>query len=334
MKKFLSVLIIAILTVVSFASCGTNTGEPETSATPVTTEESFTPADFKIGALKGPTGMGISKLMDESEKNTYRNNYSVELFSAPTDVTALLLKGELDIAAVPTNLAATLYNKSEGKIQLLALNTLGVLYVLEKGDTVRSIKDLEGKKIYSSGQASTPEYALNYVLKANNVNCEVEYYATHAELATHALAGDADIILIPEPQVSTILSKNSDFRIAVDFNEAWNDACENKAIFSMGCLAVRKEFATENKQALEEFIKDYTASVEFVNNNAKEVSEIIAKYEIVASASIAEKAIPNCKMVTVTGEEMKTKTATYLQILFDSDPTSIGGALPSEDFYY
>lgn len=334
MKKFLSILIISVLTAVSFASCGTNNNLPTVSETPISTEESFAPADFKIGALKGPTGMGISKLMAESENKPYRNNYSVELFSAPTDVTALLLKGELDIAAVPTNLAATLYNKSEGKIQLLALNTLGVLYVLEKGDTVHSVKDLEGKKIYSSGQASTPEYALNYVLKANNVKCEVEYYATHAELATHALAGDADIILIPEPQVSTILSKNSDFRIAVDFNEAWNEACDNKAIFSMGCLAVRKEFAENNRQALEEFVKDYTESVEFVNNNAKEASEIIAKYEIVASAAVAEKAIPNCKMVTVTGEEMKTKTATYLQILFDSDPKSIGGALPGEDFYY
>lgn len=335
MKKFLCVVIALML--LAFTACGkteTNVPTPTPETEPTATAEEFTPATFNIGALKGPTGMGISKLMSDSENGKYKNTYKTELFSAPTDVTALLLKGELDIAALPTNLAATLYNKSQGKIQLLALNTLGVLYVLEKGNTVHSIKDLEGKKIYSSGQASTPEYALNYVLKANNVNCEVEYFATHAELATQALQGNADIILIPEPQVSTIIAKDPSFRIAVDFNAAWDEACGNTALFSMGCLAIRKEFAENNKAAVEQFVKDYAASVQFVNDNPKEGAELIAKYEIVPSAAIAEKAIPNCKMVTITGSEMKTKTQAFLQILFDSDAKSIGGALPGEDFYY
>lgn len=333
MKKILCVVIALML--LAFTACGkTETNVPTPGNGPTATAEEFTPSTFNIGALKGPTGMGISKLMAESENGKYKNPYKVELFSAPTDVTALLLKGELDIAALPTNLAATLYNKSQGKIQLLALNTLGVLYILEKGETVRSINDLEGKKIYSSGQASTPEYALNYVLKANNVNCEVEYFATHAELAANALQGKADIILIPEPQVSTIIAKDSSFRIAVDFNAAWDEACNNTALFSMGCLAIRKEFAENNKAAVEQFIKDYAASVKFVNENPKDGAELIAKYEIVPSAAIAEKAIPNCKMVTVTGNEMKTKTQAFLQILFDSDAKSIGGALPGEDFYY
>lgn len=313
-----------ILCVALLFSIGCTKNEPE----------SYTPVDIKIGALMGPTGMGISKLMDDSKNSKTANNYSFELFSAPTDITGLIINGELDIAAVPTNLAATLYNKTNGEVQLLALNTLGVLYILEKGNTVNSIKDLEGKKIYSSGQAATPQYALDYVLKMNNVTCEVEYFATHAELATQALSGNADIILIPEPQVSTILSKNSDFRIAVDFNSAWDEATENKALFSMGCLAIRKEFAQNNPQAVEKFLEEYAASVKYVNENVKEGAKLIAENKIVSDVEIAEKAIPNAKMVTISGDEMKEKTKTYLQILFDSDPKSIGGALPGEDFYY
>lgn len=327
MKKIFSI----ILCVAMLLSIGCTQVEPEA---PLNTPDNYTAVDIKIGALMGPTGMGISKLMDDSKNNKTANNYTFELFSAPTDVTGLIINGELDIAAVPTNLAATLYNKTKGQVQLLALNTLGVLYILEKGNTVNSIKDLEGKKIYSSGQASTPQYALDYVLKKNNINCEVEYFATHAELATQALSGNADIILIPEPQVSTILSKNADFRIAVDFNAAWDEATENKALFSMGCLAIRKDFAEKNPQAVEKFLEEYASSVKFVNENVEEGAKLIAENKIVADVNIAQKAIPNAKMVTISGDEMKEKTKTYLQILFESDPKSIGGALPGEDFYY
>ena len=339
MKKLFSVVLCFIL--LFSIGCTQNAGnQPDSTpvitpdATPEVTAEPYTAVDMKIGALMGPTGMGMSKLMDDSKNKKTANNYTFELFSAPTDITGLIINGELNIAAVPTNLAATLYNKTKGQVKLLALNTLGVLYILEKGNTINSIKDLEGKKIYSSGQAATPQYALDYVLKKNNINCEVEYFATHAELATQALAGNADIILIPEPQVSTIISKNPDFRIAVDFNSAWDEATENKALFSMGCLVVRKDFAEKNPQAVEKFLEEYTASVKFVNENPKEGAKLIAENKIVPNEAVAEKAIPNAKMVTISGEEMKTKTKTYLQILFESDPKSIGGALPGEDFYY
>ncbi len=328
MKKLLTITLALTLVLSIFAGCNTT----ETNPTP--TPESYKAVDIKVGALIGPTGMGMSKLMADSDQKKTANNYNFELFSAPTDITGLILNGELQIAAVPTNLAATLYNKSKGGVKLLALNTLGVLYVLEKGNTVNSIKDLEGKKIYSSGQAATPQYALDYVLKQNNVTCEVEYFATHQELATQALKGNADIILMPEPQVSNILSKNSDFRIAVDFNAAWNEATNNTSIFSMGCLVVRKDFADANPKAVEKFLEEYTASVQYVNNNPEDASQIIADYKIVADKAIAQKAIPNCKMVTISGEEMKTKTKPYIQILFESDSKSVGGALPGEDFYY
>lgn len=336
MKKIISLVLSVLFVFSAFIGCSNVQDEVVVTPTPEATAETevYKPVDIKVGALIGPTGMGMSKLMDDTKNNISANKYSFELFSAPTDITGLIINGELDVAAVPTNLAATLFNRTKGKVQLLALNTLGVLYIMEKGNTINSIKDLEGKKIYSSGQAATPQYALDYVLKANNVNCQVEYFATHAELATQALAGNADIILIPEPQVSTILSKNSDFRIAVDFNSAWDEATENKALFSMGCLVVNKEFAQTNPKAVEKFLEEYTASVKYVNENPSDGAKLIAENGIVPSAQIAEKAIPNCKMVTISGDEMKTKTETYLQILFESDPKSIGGALPSEDFYY
>ena len=334
MKKLFSLLLCLVLLL--SIGCAQNVKQPESTPvnTPEATPETYTPVDIKVGALMGPTGMGMSKLMADSKENKTANKYSFELFSAPTDITGLIINGELNIAAVPTNLAATLYNKTKGQVKLLALNTLGVLYILEKGNTINTIKDLEGKKIYSSGQAATPQYALDYVLKKNNINCEVEYFATHAELATQALSGNADIILIPEPQVSTILSKNPEFRIAVDFNSAWDEATENKALFSMGCLVVRSDFAEKNPAAVEKFLEEYAASVKYVNENHQDAAKIIAEYKIVSDENIAQKAIPNAKMVTISGEEMKTKTETYLQILFDSDSKSIGGALPGEDFYY
>ncbi|MBP5661708.1 MAG: ABC transporter substrate-binding protein [Clostridia bacterium] len=339
MKKIVCLLVSGMLLASALVGCTGNQTETPTAAPTETAEPSQTPfvyegTTFRVGALMGPTGMGMSKLMKDAQDKKTVNDYGFELFSAPTDVTGLLINGELDLAAVPTNLAATLYNKTKGKIRLLALNTLGVLYVMEKGDTVHSIADLEGKKLYSSGQAATPEYALNYVLKQNNVTCEVEYFSTHAELATQALAGNADLILIPEPQVSNILTKDPAWRIAIDFNDAWDEACDHTALFSMGCLVVNADFASAHPDALQGFLLDYAASVQYVNENPADAAALIAEYGIVPSAGIAEKAIPNAKMVCITGAEMAEKTKTYLQILFDSDPKSIGGAIPADDFYY
>ncbi len=326
MKKIISIFVSVMLLASVFVGCGGNNADNGENIGGRTA--------FNIGVLSGPTGMGMAKLMNDALNGKYDNEYNVELFSAPTDITGLLINGELDIAALPTNLASTLFNKTNGQIQLLAVNTLGVLYVLEKGDTVHSVRDLEGKKIYSSGQASTPQYALDYVLAQNGISCDVEYFATHAELAAQALAGNADIILLPEPQVSNILMKDAGFRIALDFNAVWNEASDNKALLSMGCLAVRKDFAQNNKDALEKFIADYGASVKFVNENIEEAAEIIKAFNIVTSAEVAVRAIPNSAIVLIRDDEMKTKTDAFLKILYESDPGVIGGKLPDESFYY
>ncbi|MBR2860319.1 MAG: ABC transporter substrate-binding protein [Clostridia bacterium] len=334
MKKLVAIFLTLLLFV--FAGCSQSPADvtPTPDAPQNTpTAEAYVGIDINIGALKGPTGMGFSKLMTDAQNNKTANNYDIELFANPTDIPALLKKGELDIAAIPTNLAANLYNKNNGNVQLLALNTLGVLYVLENGNTVNSIKDLEGKTVYAFGKSATPEYALKYVLKQENVNCELEFFDAET-LNTMAMKEEADIMLVPEPQVSIITTQNPKYRVALDFNKVWNEACDNSALLSMGCLAIRKDFAQENPKAVEKFLEEYSASVAFVISNVSEAASMIESLGIVPKAAIAKKAIPNCNIVAIYGDDMKEKTKAFLQILFESEPASIGNAVPGEDFYY
>ncbi len=288
---------------------------------------------INVAALKGPTGMGMIKLIDDAEKGSTKNEYNITLAGSPDEITGKIVSGEIQIAALPINLAANLYNKTNGKIQLLALNTLGVLYVLEKGEEINSVSDLEGRKIFATGQGATPEYVLDYILKKNNINAEVEYKTEHSELAALALSGNADIVMLPEPFVTNVLSKDAGFRIALDLTEEFEKVSEG-TILSMGCIVVNKEFADKNRQAVNNFIDEYKASTEFVNNNISEASELIVKHGILASKELAEKAIPNCNIVFIDGSEMEQKIKGFYELLNEYNPNSIGGKLPGDDFYY
>ena len=240
MKKVLSLLLAAAM-VFTFGACapkekaGTETPDtpaqqqtPGTPAEPETPEAPAEKIDIRVAALKGPTAMGMVKLMDDAEKGEGANNYIFTLAGAPDELTGPIIQGEFDIAAVPTNLAAVLYNKTEGKVKLAALNTLGVLYVVERGDTIQSVADLKGKTIYSSGQGAVPEYALNYVLEKNGLkpgeDVTVEYKSEHAEIATLLAAGNAQVALLPQPFVTATLAQNENLRVALDLTEAWDAA--------------------------------------------------------------------------------------------------------------
>ncbi|NLN03503.1 MAG: ABC transporter substrate-binding protein [Clostridiaceae bacterium] len=288
---------------------------------------------INVAALKGPTGMGMIKLINDAEKGSTKNEYNITLAGSPDEITGKIVSGEIQIAALPINLAANLYNKTNGKIQLLALNTLGVLYVLEKGEEINSVSDLEGRKIFATGQGATPEYVLDYILKKNNINAEVEYKTEHSELAALALSGNADIVMLPEPFVTNVLSKDAGFRIALDLTEEFEKVSEG-TILSMGCIVVNKEFADKNRQAVNNFIDEYKASTEFVNNNISEASELIVKHGILASKELAEKAIPNCNIVCIDGSEMEQKIKGFYELLNEYNPNSIGGKLHGDDFYY
>ena len=297
---------------------------------------------IRIATLKGPTGMGMVKLFSDNEAKTTANRYEPLIVGTPDEIVGKISSGEIDIAAVPTNLAATLYNKTGGKVQILALNTLGVLNILEKGDTVKSIADLKGKTLYASGKGSTPEFILNYILMQNGIDpakdLTIIYKTEHSELATLALSGGANLVMLPEPFVTTVLSKDSGFKSVLDLTKEWSATTKktgvNDSVLAMGCVIVRKDFADANKAAVNAFLTEYEASINYVNESMDDASVLIEKYGIMDSSALAKIAIPNCNIVYIDGVTMKTQIANLYNVFFMADPKSIGGKIPEDDFYY
>ena len=279
-----------------------------------------------IAALKGPTGMGISYMMDDTAK------YNVELQDAPDVVVGKFVNGEIDIAAVPLNLAAVLYNKTEGNVVLLNLDTLGVLYIVENGETIKSLADLAGKTIYASGEGATPQYVLDYLLAQNGLTdqVKVEYVGEHTALAAMVASGEAQIALLPEPFVSAVMVKNPDVRVALDLNSAWEAASGTKLV--MGVYIASRTFYNEHPDQVKAFLADYAASVEKVNTSA-DAAQKIADLGIVGSAAIAQQAIPRSYIVSIAGDEAKNAASAVLNVLFTANPKSVGGKLPGDDLY-
>lgn len=280
-----------------------------------------------IAALKGPTGMGISYLMQEDS-----GKYNIELQDAPDVVVGKFVSGEIDIAAVPVNLAATLYNKTEGNVVLLNIDTLGVLYIVENGNTIQSLSDLAGKTIYATGEGATPQFVLDYLLAQNGLTdqVKVEYVGEHTALAAMLASGEAAIGLLPEPFVSSVLVKNPNARVALDLNQAWEDASGTKLV--MGVYIASRTFYNEHPDQVKAFLKDYAASVEKVNT-ADDATSVVANLGIVGSEAIAKQAIPRSYIVSITGDEMKSAASAVLNVLFTANPASVGGKLPGDDLY-
>lgn len=276
--------------------------------------------------------MGMVGLMDYDEQNNLP--YEFTIAAAVDELSPLIAQGKVDIACVPANLGAVLYKKTEGKIQALAVNTLGVLYLCENGDTVKSVADLKGKTIYSAGKGATPEYALNFILKSNGLENDVniEWKSEHAECLAALLANENSVAMLPQPFVTTAQMKNEGVRVAIDLNDAWNESVQTSSLLT-GIVVVRKEFAEKYPEEVNKFLDLYKNSVDTVNSDIDWASEKIEKYDIVPAA-VAKKAIPNCHIVCISGDEMKSKLSGYLQVLFEQNPASVGGAMPADDFYY
>lgn len=223
----------------------------------------------------------------------------------------------------------------------MAINTLGVLYVLENGSTINSVADLKGKTIYATGKGATPEYILNYILKANGIDPEkdvtIEYKTEHAELAALAATGKVAISMLPEPNVTAVLKQNKNARIALNLTEEWDKAVaangENSKL-AQGCIIARKDFVEKNPEAVARFMDAYKASVESVNSAPAEAAALVVKHGIMPKAAIAQAAIPNCNITFIEGAEMKDIMSANLNVLFNANPKSIGGAMPGDDFYY
>lgn len=338
MKKLLS-LILALVMIMSMAACSNEPAEPETAepeepSVPSEPEEpaepEFSGAKVKIGMLKGPTGMGAAWLMDQNEQGLTLNSYEFTVAGAPDELTGQLIQGGLDIAALPTNAISSLYNKTNGEIVCLGVNALGVLYILENGETISSIGDLDGKTILASGKGSTAESVLVHLIAESGIGADIHFASEHTEAATLAMTGEYDVVMLPEPFVTNVMGKSENFRIALNLSEEW-EKLTGEAL-TMGGIAVRREFLEQNPEAVAEFVKDYSASIEFTNSDPATAGVLIEKYGI-ATAAVAENAIPRCNIVWLHGEDYKTVLENFLAVLFASNPASIGGAMPGEDFY-
>lgn len=314
MKKLLAILMTVIM-LLSIAACS------KTEKTGVT---------VNIGVLKGPTGMGAARLMDQNEQALSANEYNFTLAGSPDVLTGQLISGEMDIAALPTNAISTLSNKTEGKISVLGINALGVLYVLENGESVNSVADLDGKTVLASGQGSTAEYVLNYILEKNGVSAEIFWATEHSEAATLALSGEYDIVMLPEPFVTNVTAKSADFRVALDLTEEWKNLGGGE--LTMGGIAVRTAFLEEHPDAVKAFVEEYGKSIEFTNSNPDEAAKLIAKYEI-ATEEVAKNAIPRCNIVWLHGDEYQSMLKNFLSVVFEANPAGIGGKMPEESFY-
>lgn len=350
MKK-ITALILALLMVFSLAACANNTdpaGNADDKAdieasqdtaenTAEDTKEEIKHAEnIRVYALKGPTGMGMSKLMEDCENGASELNCSFTVAGSPDEVKSEIITGNFDIAAVPSNLAAVLYSKCPETVRIAAVNTLGVLYVLENGNTVNSIEDLNGKTLYATGQGSTPEYALNYILDTFDIDCTVEFYTEHAELATKMIAGENNLGMLPVPNTTTVLTK-SDARVALDLTELWQQAVTKNGEESelcQGCIVINQKFADEYPEDLAQFLAEYEASVNYVNENPEEASAIIEKHGIIPAAAVAKAAIPEANIVFIDGEEMKASLEGFFKVLHSFAPASVGGKVPDENIYY
>ena len=324
-------------------SAAESAAESAVEAAPAVTEAPATEetadaseAALRIAGLKGPTTMGLVNLMSDE----VASNYNFTMYGAADEIVPLLVKGDLDAAAVPANLAATLYNKTNGAVEVACINTLGVLYIVENGETVNSVGDLKGQTIVTTGKGATPEYVLRYVLTENGVDPDsdvtIEYCSEATEALSKVQAGEATIAMLPQPFVTTAQTKSENIRVALDLTEEWDEIqAESDAPSTLvtGVVVGRTEFVAEHPEAVSAFLEHYRASVEYVNANVDEAAQLVGQYEIVA-AEVAQKALPECNIVFIEGVEMKDSLSGYLSVLFEQNPKSVGGALPDDAFYY
>lgn len=335
MKKF-SLLLIVMLVLSLFVGCSQEKAPVESAPVeekqPIETKE---PISVTIAGLKGPTSIGMIKLIDEKALNSDGYNVEYVAESAPDALTGKIISGDIQISSLPINLASVLYNKTGGAVQLIALNTIGNLYVVGTDET-SSIKDLEGKTLGMSAKGSTPDYVMNYLLNQNGLEGKVEldYALDHATLAQTVIAEDTKVALLPEPFATQVMMKNSNVNILIDLNKEWETATNGESEIYTGCIVVNKKFAENNKEFVAEFLKQYEASVNWVVDNPVDASVLVEKNEIMPSAALVEKAIPYCGITYKFAADEKESVNSFYKILFESNPASIGGILPDEGFYY
>ena len=356
MKKLASLLLSAAM-LLGLAACGgtsssvtasseataseaasSSAASSEAASSEAAAEENIlsTTDSVRIAGLKGPTTMGLVNLLPMQEDGSANLSYDLQLYGTADEIVPLLTKGELDMAAIPANLAATLYQKTEGAIQVMAVNTLGVLYVVEKGDTVQSVADLAGRTILSTGKGTTPEYVLRYILTQNGIDPDqdvtIEFYSEAAEVTAQMAVAEDAIAVLPQPYVTSASMQDDTLRVALDLTAEWEKVCDTQLI--TGVTVVRTAYAEEHPDVVAAFLEDYAASAEAAGADLDGTAALCEEQGVVAKAAIAKAALPACNIVCITGEEMKADVAGYAQVLYDADPAAVGGAMPDDGFYW
>lgn len=362
MKKYMITLLV-LLSMLTVTACGKkavntpgdDTGKDKAPAPTITAETSDETTseqdanseqettgekektEIRIAALKGPTAIGMVKLMEDAAADNTPDDYTFTIAGTADEISAGLVKGNFDVAAVPCNLASVLYNKTEGQIKLAGINTLGVLYIVETGNTINTVEDLKGKTIYSTGLGTTPQYTLNYLLRSHGINPEkdvsIEYKTEATEVAAVLSASDDAIAMLPQPYVTTVMMNNDKVRIALDVEKEWEAVSTDNSSVVTGVLIVKSDFLEANKEAFDALLEEYSASVEYVNGQVDDAAALVEKYDIFKAGPM-KKAIPLCNIVLIQGTEMKDKVDAYLKVLFDQKPEAVGGKLPDDGFYY
>ncbi len=331
--KSLVSLLLALTLALSLTACGTqaNTEPEQPDDTPV-------PAEVNLYVLSGPTGIGAMNLWAAADAGETQNTYHITMPGANDEVVAAISNGDADIAAVATNLAATLYNKTSGGVTVLAVNTLGVLSLLGNGQEVATIADLAGKTIYAPGQGANPEYILRYVLTGNGLDPDkdvtIQFVGEGSELLTVWQTDPEAIIMAPQPVATSILMQNENAATIFNMTDEWDKVSGGDSTLMMGCVIVRNEFLQENPGAVALFLQEYAASIEKAQSDVEGTAALCEQYGLIPKAALAKAAIPSCGLTFVTGAEMKSALSGYLQVMFDADPKSVGGAMPGDDFYY
>lgn len=315
--------------------------EEETEATETEateTEATYEAVDINVGSLKGPTSMGLVYLMDQAKNGEAANNYNFTMATAADELLPKMISGELDIVLVPANVASVLYNKTEGGVSVVDINTLGVLYMVSGDSSIQTMEDLKGKTIYLTGKGTTPDYVLQYLLTENGLGADdvtLEYKSEATEVAAVLAENTEAIGVLPQPFVTAACMQNEALAVVMDLNAEWNAVQgEGGSSLVTGVTVVRNEFLAENPEAVAKFMEEHEASAAYANENVEAAAELVAAEGIIEKAPVAAKAMPKCNITYIDGEDMKTALSGYLEVLFNQDASSVGGSLPADDFYY
>lgn len=327
-KKIMTLLLTTVLSLSILCGCAGSDVQPEAQSA---TDDVV----VRVAAMKGPTTMGLVKMWQDAEDGTAKGNYEFNMMTGADEIMPMMIKGDMDIALLPANAAANLYQKSDGAITVIDINTLGVLYVVSADDSIATVEDLKGKTIYLTGKGTTPDYALQYLLAQHDIDLSevtLEYKSEATEVAAVLKENPDGIGLLPQPFVTAACAQNEQLQIVLDVNAEW-EACNGGNGLVTGVTVVRTAFLNEHPEAVDVFMKEHEASAAFVNSNVEEAAELVAARGIVEKAPVAAKAMPKCNITYIDGEEMKQALSGYLTTLYEQNPEFIGGAMPGDDFY-